>query len=80
MTLVSLVFECGFGIDIDISFSHFDVWKMIKRTMKIEIPQIKRCKLEQSNDNDTICISAISTFGSVCTLLVFGFFSFEIVF
>ena len=47
-------------------FGHFDVWKMIKRTMKIEIAQIKRGKLEQSNNNDTIGL----------TLRRVGFFSF----
>lgn len=42
-------FECGFG--------SFDVWKMIiKRTMKIEMPQIKRCKLEQPIDDDASSI------------------------
>ena len=48
--------------------------------MKIEIPQIKRCKLEQSDDDDKIGISVISTFKFVSTLLVFGFFSFEIIY
>ena len=34
-----LEFECG--------FHRFDLWKIIiKGTMKIEMPQIKRCKLE----------------------------------
>lgn len=42
-------FECG--------FCGFDVWKMIiKRTMKIEMPQIKRCKLEQPDDDDALTI------------------------
>ena len=48
--------------------------------MKIEIPQIKRCKLEQSDDDDKIGISVISTFKFVSTLSVFGFFSFEIIY
>ena len=79
LALVVLVFECGFGIGIGISFCHFDVWKMIKRTMKIEIPQIKRCKLEQFDDDDTISISAISVFKFVSMLSELRFFSFEIV-
>ena len=46
---------------------------------KIEILQIKWCKPEQYDDNDTIGISPISTFRFVLVFSVFGFFSFEIV-
>ena len=46
---------------------------------KIEMVQIKRCKLEQSNDNNTIGISTILTLGFVYVFSEFWFSSFEIV-
>ena len=50
---------------------------MIKRMMKIELPQIKGCKLDQSNDDDTIGILLISKFIFFFSAFsVFGFFFF----
>ena len=47
----------GFGLEFEYGFGHFDVWTMIiKKTMKIEMLQIKRCKLEQPVDGNASSI------------------------
>ena len=70
----------AFGLEFECGFGHFDVLKMImKRTMKTEMLQIKRCKLKQFDEDDTIGISVISIFGFASLFSVFRLFSFETV-
>ena len=44
LALVALVFECGFDMDIGIGFGHFNVWKMMKRTMNWNQGSMHRLK------------------------------------